>query len=160
VTIAPRVAAVIPATSAEVTCSYAGGCKYEVVGSGWYSSLKTAGNGIKVCDKPVTLSTTESDGTKAVFTVPSLATTESIKNFAISKSTYMALTWTGTGTASELAKLSNKNNNDQYIDSDAACKVVTTFKVDNKAILDEVSFFANRFTTKSEKEKLAGKLVF
>jgi hypothetical protein len=153
VTIAPRVAAVNSSTSVAVTCSYAGGCKYEVVGSGWYSSLKAAGNGIKVCDKPVTLSTTESDGTKAVFNVPSLATTESIKNFAIS-------TWTGTGTASELAKLSNKNNNDQYIDSDAACKVVTTFKVDNKAILDEVSFFANRFTTKSEKEKLAGKLVF
>lgn len=100
------------------------------------------------------------NASKATCIVPSMPTTESIKNFAISKPTYLALTWTGTGSAAELAKLSNKDNNDQYVDTDAACKVVTTFKTDMKAVLDEVSFFANRFKTTTDKEKLAGKLKF
>jgi len=72
----------------------------------------------------------------------------------------MTLKWTGTASATELAKLTNKNNMDEYTDATAACKIETAFKTGMTGVLDEVSFFANRFKTTSDKDKIAGKLQF
>jgi len=64
-------------TSTAVSCSYAGGCKIEITGAGFSSSLSTTGNGITVCGNNCPLSTdaTETNGTKATCIVPPLSTT-------------------------------------------------------------------------------------
>lgn len=72
----------------------------------------------------------------------------------------MTLKWTGTASDAELAKLTNKNNMDEYTDATALCNMVTSFKAGMTGVLDEVSFFANRFKTTADKDKIAGKLQF
>jgi len=150
-------------TTTAVTSSYAGGALYEFAGEGYYSSLVSnsfnTGNGITICGNTCVISSA-STSEKTICTVPALATTESVKNYAIAKPGMMDIKWTGTASATELAKLTNKNNMDEYKDSNAACKIATVFPTGFKAVLDEVSFFANRFTTASEKAKIAGKLSF
>jgi hypothetical protein len=154
----------IPAapTAKAISCSYAGGCNYEITGAGFAASLSNPANKITICGNPCVVSTAVGANTasKATCIVPALATTESIKNFSIIEPKMMALTWSGTGTVAEYKKLTNKNNMDSYTDSNAACEIKTTFKTDYKVVIDEISFFLNGLKTTADKDKIADKLKF
>lgn len=143
--------------------SYAGGYKVEItsaVGVGFTPNLGVTGNTVTLCGNPCPISADDSDATKTVCIAPALATTMSNTEFKIAEAAMLSLTWTGTGDATELAKLSNGKNTDEYVDTTALCEVKTTFKTGQVGMIDEVGFFLNRLYTTTDKAKINGKVVF
>lgn len=79
--------------------SFAGGLSYTVTKNNLFATLKEAGNSITVCGNPCLLDDSKSDASKAVCTVPALATKYSAQAYKINSASLLSGTWTGSVTA-------------------------------------------------------------
>lgn len=73
----------IPLTTSNAECSFAGGCSYMIAADGLYSALKNTKNLIDVCGSQCVVDDTQSSQTMTVCKLPSIATSSSIANFQI-----------------------------------------------------------------------------
>jgi len=86
-------------TTAEVDCSYGGGCPYTLTGASWFATLENADATVTVCGRPCVLDKKASDKDKAVCKLPLLPTLTAITDFNLVQADVLKLTYTGTADA-------------------------------------------------------------
>jgi hypothetical protein len=82
-------AILVTGASANLQCSFAGGCEYEVHSAGLSSLMRTNNNEhyVKVCDEKCVYNDSSSDATIAKCTLPKLSTMYSNANYNITEMT-------------------------------------------------------------------------
>jgi hypothetical protein len=113
------------------------------------ATLARSVNTIKVCEQDCVYNASASTENKAVCTLPELATKTSAEKYKITESGVLDGTWTGSGSAEEVAKAHDKNNLVDYVDSKNPCFVQLSMKAGYVAVLDEAKFFINHLTNKA-----------
>lgn len=83
VTLANTVTVAASDSSTGVSVSFAGGLSYTITKNNIYATLLETGNSIAVCGNVCPIDKTQSDITKAVCKLPSLATTYSAMTYSI-----------------------------------------------------------------------------
>jgi len=68
--------------------------------------------------------------------------------------------YVGTADATNVAKLTNKNNMDEYTDSTAACSFGITAPTGELYVLEQFQVFFNKLNTETDRAKISGKLKF
>lgn len=105
-----------------LSCSFAGGCLYNIQANGLASALAgDANNSVTVCNRVCEIDIDASDASNAKCKLPSLMTTYSAKTFDMGTAANLVGTWTGTGSSSELLKLNDGNNLNDYSDNAVPC---------------------------------------
>jgi len=105
-----------------LTCSFAGGCHYNIEATGLASALAgDPDNTVTVCNRACEIDIEASDANNAKCTLPSLMTTFSASTFDMGEPANIAGTWTGTASSSQLSKLNDGDNLDDYSDSTVPC---------------------------------------
>jgi hypothetical protein len=92
--------------------------------------------------------------------LPAFATKFSISEYEITEVATMSLTWTGTASDDEVAKLNDGDELEDYTDSSTTCEFRTTFRENYVGILDEVSIFFNELNSDSARALIEDILEF
>ena len=145
-------AVTVSASTSGLECSFQGGCTYEVTANGLTSTLKgSTTDKIDVCGRSCVMDEAASDALKVVCKLPLVATTYSYSNYKVVSSGQLHDgTWTGTATATELAKLIDGTNTIDMVDSTASdCYFQVAYKTDHVGVLDEAKFFVNSLLDKT-----------
>ena len=98
----------VGSNSNNLSCSFAGGCPYEILASGLTSSLSSSPNNkIDFCGQECLLDVANSSASSAVCTVPALPSIYSVDNFKLKRASPLANkgVWSGTTGQVQLAKL-------------------------------------------------------
>ena len=111
----------VTSSTTGLECSFQGGCTYEVVAAGLTSTLTSSTTDkIDVCGETCAIDTAASDASKVVCKLPYVATSYSYSNYKVVSSGQLHTgTWTGTSSATELAKLIDGKNLVDLSDSTA-----------------------------------------
>ena len=144
-------AVVVSASTSDLSCSFQGGCTYEVTSNGLKSTLKAnVANKIDVCGRSCEMDETASNASKVVCSLPLVATTYSAKNYkVIEAGTLHDGTWSGTATAAELIKLYDGKNIVDLTDATATnCYFQVAYKTAHVGVLNEAKFFVNHLLDK------------
>ena len=100
-----------------LNCSFQGGCMYSVTGSGLANTLIGHDEDkITVCNRECVLDFVESSTMITKCRLPGLMTTFSASTYNMAEASNLAGVWTGSGSESELLKLMDGNNLDDYLD--------------------------------------------
>ena len=127
-----------------LSCSFAGGCYYNIEGTGLASTLSgNSENTVTVCNQLCEIDYEESDADNAKCILPQLMTTYSADTFDMAEAASLSGTWTGSGSSSELAKLNDGNNLDDYSDSSAPCYYQLSADDSYVFQVDKVKVFIN-----------------
>ena len=146
-------------STADLSCSFQGGCSYTITGTGLTSSLLNSDiNNIDVCGNPCVIDQDASDATQATCTLPHVSTAYSAAEYDIVVSGLLHDgTWTGTASDIELARLIDGKNMVDMVDSSTTCHFQIQYKENHVGVLDEVKFFVNEMVDKST---FVGTLIF
>lgn len=105
-----------------LSCSFAGGCLYNIEGTGLANTLSgDDANTIMFCDQECVLDLEASDADNAKCELPALITTFSAQTYDMAVAASISGTYTGSGSSSELLKLNDGLNLDDYNDSSNPC---------------------------------------
>ena len=105
-----------------LTCSFQGGCIYSVKGAGLTNSLSIGDeNKITLCDRECILDLDLSNASITKCKLPSLMTKFSASTYNMAEASNLAGIWNGSGSDTELLKLNDGNNLDDYSDSTSKC---------------------------------------
>lgn len=129
-----------------VVASFAGGLDYTVTKANIYQTLLETGNSITVCGNVCPLDATKSDATKAVCTLPPLATTHSASTYKIVEASTLSGSWTGSVPA-EVTKVTDGNWISEYTDPNANCFIELDFPDTQVGVLDSVKILMNNINT-------------
>lgn len=127
----------VTASTSSLSCSFNGGCKYEVTSTGLSSILAShpEDNYISVCDSKCEYSADDSTATKAVCKLPKLSTLYSNTNFEISTPRVGLNSGRHFGSGSNPSLAFNGRPDDTYKDSNVNCHVGMEFKQSHVGIL-------------------------
>lgn len=133
----------ITSTTADLACSFAGGCTYAIESSGLYATLLGSdSSSIKVCGNECALREDLSDGAFAVCELSHLATTFSVDTYSITESAALH------GTVFPVdSVLDDSEVTIDHVDNTAGCNFGMTFKADHVAVLDEAKVYINFITS-------------
>lgn len=151
----------VTASTTGLSCSFQGGCPYEVTAAGLYATLKESStDSIDVCGNVCAIDDEASTADTVSCTLPLLASAYSASNYeVVSEDVLHSGTWTGTASDEELAKLVNGKNIIDVIDSTSSdCYFQIQYKENHVGVLDEVKFFINKLTNKTPFS--GGNLIF
>lgn len=127
-----------------LTCSFEGGCHYNIEATGLASTLAgNSDNSVTVCNQRCEIDLDASDADNAKCTLPALMTTYSAAQFEMAEAANISGTWTGSGSSSELAKLNDGKNLDDYSDSSTPCYYQISADDSYVFQVDEVKVFIN-----------------
>jgi hypothetical protein len=133
----------VTSTTADLICSFAGGCTYAIESSGLYATLLNTENSIQICENTCILREDLSDASYAVCELPHLATTLSVDSYTITESAILSGEVFPTNTG-----LVDGDVTVDYVSSAASgCNFGMTFKEDYVAVLDEAKVFINFITS-------------
>jgi hypothetical protein len=109
----------VTASTENLSCSFQGGCPYTVTANGLTSTISgDSSSRIDVCGRECVLDATASTSTATTCTLPYVSTAYSASEYSIVQSgTLHDGTWTGTASATELAKLIDEVNMIDMVDS-------------------------------------------
>jgi hypothetical protein len=127
----------VSGSTTALSCSFNGGCKYEVTSSGLSSILAAhpSENYISVCDSKCEYSPDDSTPTKAVCKLPKLSTLYSNTNFEISIPNVGLNSGRFFGMSSNPSVAFNGKLDDTYKDTNTNCHIGMEFKQGHVAIL-------------------------
>lgn len=130
-------------SSAGLTCSFAGGCPYEITNQGLTSKLlqDSTNNFIEVCSEKCVMDSKLSTATKAVCRVPMLATAYSIGNFLVSAPTEDLRSGIYFGSSANYAKAFDDNLGAGTDDLAANCHVGMKFNEGFVGQISQVKFY-------------------
>lgn len=132
-----------------LSCSFAGGCEYEITGPGVTASLRAPQtdiekNRVEFCGQECITDFTKSDSTKAVCKIPSMPTSFSSNNLSIVEghSIVNEGVWSGTSAQSELAKLIDGKDTTFLSDNTSEnCHWQIAFPTNYVGVLDKIEYF-------------------
>lgn len=137
-------------TGNSALCSFEGGCHYEISANGLAGALAgDEDNKVMMCEQECVVDLDASTATTAKCIMPSLMTTYSAREFDMGSHAPLELTWTGTGSASELAKLSDGDNLDDYSDSTNPCNFEISAESGYVYQISEAKVFINNLLDKT-----------
>lgn len=133
----------VSSNSQGLTCSFAGGCSYEVAAAGLATMMKKNpdSNFITVCENKCLFDEENSSASSAKCKLPAVSTLYSDSNFGIqtsNKLTGMTLTSSHPDTQ---ARLIDGNIHNAFKDTGAECHATFEFKTGYTVILDKVKIF-------------------
>lgn len=133
----------IGGASTGLSCSFAGGCTYEVEGNGIAGALQSnPNNSITVCGNDCVLDVDQSTGSSAACTLPPLATTYSAGEYDLLRPKDMEVEYTGTGL--DLSKLTDGiNTQDSEDHSSSGCFAEVTAREGFTFSIGSVKMFLN-----------------
>lgn len=122
-----------------------------MTGTGLATALQgTEANTITICENECVLDMDASDVDTARCTVPALATVYSKDTYNLVESAAISGTWSGSGSASELLKLTDGDNLNDYTDGTASgCYFSLSARSGYVFYVDEAKLFINDLTDKS-----------
>lgn len=155
----------LTSSSTGLECSFAGGCKYKVVGtSGLTSLLKTdsATNYIKVCEKKCELITADSTSTETYCKTPGVSTTYSNTNYGIERQSDRLDSGKYFATVQEEAykAFNNVLTDTVAYTSNAGCHVGMEFKAGYVGMITQVKVFLNEINRSKTIAYYVNKLEF
>ena len=139
-------------STSSLSCSFQGGCPYEVTAPGLTASLlDSPTNYIDVCGNRCEIDASSSNADTTTCKLPLVSTAYSASNFEIvTQGMIHDGTWTGTASDAELAKLTDgKNMVDMEDDTATDCYFQIQYKENHVGVLDEVKFFVNKLINKT-----------
>jgi len=132
----------ITASTSGLSCSFAGGCNYEVTAKGLSTLLTDSkNNNIEVCGNVCEYQPDESNSDKAVCRVPQISTTYSDREFKIAESTEMLKTGVYFGTNDKFGNAFDGDLLNNSGDDSADCEVGMSFKEKHVGLISQVKFF-------------------
>jgi hypothetical protein len=113
-----------------LTCSFAGGCEYEVTSSGLATMLKndSSTNYISICDEECVFNEEDSTGAITKCVIPEISTIYSNENFAIATETEDLDSGVYFGTADDVSIAFDGNMLNTPDDSNSECSLGMSFK--------------------------------
>jgi hypothetical protein len=131
----------VSGSSPSLSCSFAGGCLYEVSASGLASQLKhnPEENFVSVCGKKCEYDDAASSDSIAACRVPPVSTLYSDTTFGIQSS--RALYGFVTGSSGQIDKAFDKDLSTINEDYAANCYVAVEFKTGHVGVLDKVKYY-------------------
>jgi hypothetical protein len=135
----------VTSSTADLKCSFEGGCKYEVISTAGLTTLlknSPADNYINICEKKCELVASDSVSGTTVCKVPSVSTTYSNENFKIEVPSESLNSGVYFGNNGDSAKLAFDNQIITKYESDSkVCYVGMQFKLGYVGMLEQVKFF-------------------
>lgn len=133
----------VTASTADITCSYAGGCVYGVTGNVLYNLQNQSSNSyISICEQKCEILNTSSP-TYTQCKLPAISTVYSDTNFKIQ--TEHLLTPTVTGTPNDQAQLAFDGDTSTIVEPNrATCEIEMTMKPNYIGIVTGVNYYLAR----------------
>lgn len=139
-------------SSSSVTCSFQGGCEYEVVGNGLTAAIQgdSSSNKINVCERECVIDEAQSTSTSTICTLPSVPTSFSASEYDLATSGNLesVITWTSS-TGDETAKVHDGNMKNDFTDSGSSCYIKMDFRTGYAGVLENAKFFINNLIDNS-----------
>lgn len=138
----------VTASTSGLTCSFAGGCTYEVTAEGLTSVLQNNGtsNYISVCDEKCDLQLTDSSSSVAKCKLPGLSTIYSNTNFNISEESDNLKATSYFGTSNDYLLAFDDKLPITPASSSSTCNLGMVFKEGHVGVLTQVKYFINEIT--------------
>lgn len=139
-----------PSGQSGLLCSFAGGCQYSISANGLAGALAgDDSNKVMMCEQECEVDLDASSATTAVCMLPSLMTTYSAREFDMGSHAPLDVTWTGTGSSSELTKLTDGNNLEDYSDTNNPCSFTISAPAGYVYQISEAKIFINNLLDKT-----------
>jgi hypothetical protein len=133
----------VSSSTSGLTCSFAGGCDYEVTSAGLSNMLKSNPkfNYISVCDEVCEFNETASSSASAKCRVPLLSTIYSNEQFAIATETEDLDSGVYFGTADNVSGAFDGIMTNTPVDSSTECSLGIQFKENHVGMISQVKYF-------------------
>ena len=145
----------VSSSTTGLTCSFAGGCEYEITAPGLSNVLKNSPktNYISVCDEICEFNETASTAASAKCKLPPVSTIYSNENFFIATETEDLDSGVYFGTATDLATAFDGVMTNTPTDSSSECSLGMQFKENHVGMISQVKYFMRDMST-SQKAQL------
>lgn len=134
---------VITDTTSGLTCSFAGGCLFEITAGGLSTLLQgdSKNNMITVCDSTCEYQDDLSTASKAICKVPSVSTSYSNENFKILKESEDLNTGELFGSNADFSNAFDNDLLNNSGDKSANCHIGVKFKENHVGLISQVRYF-------------------